>query len=589
MKAYIEIKNNHEDDLTKLNQQYNGISACRLLVFLILAFMVYKSFMSPDQWYILGALISLFSFIFCLRWHQKISTAKNVKKTLIDINNKEILYLKGDTLSFKNGMEYANTHHFYTFDLDIFGDHSLYQNLNRTNTYIGQATLASLLSSKCSKTDILLNQEAIKELSQKIDWRQMFAAHAILSHDNKDNYQKLMHWAQNPVNKSPKILYILSWVMPILFFVSLLIAYFKGSDYLQIVSTLFTFNLIILYSQVKNIKNYLIDSDQISSIIRQYGLMINLIEKEVFKSQKMKILQDKLKQTKGSVSGSIIELSNLISNIQSIQNLMGAIIMNGSMLYHVQVLIKLMEWKKNNAAHIHTWLDIIGEVESLNSLANLAHNNPDFCFPELNDAHQINFNQLGHPLISKEKRVCNEVTFQPETMIILTGSNMSGKSTFLRTLGINMVLGGIGSVVCAVKANIHPLPVIVSMRQTDSLSDSESYFFAEVKRLKQLIDQLTQEKCFVLLDEILKGTNSDDKQTGTIAVIKKMISKSAIGAIATHDLEVCKTTEQYPNQLINKCFEVEIIDDDLVFDYKLRDGICQNKSATFLMKKLKVI
>jgi DNA mismatch repair ATPase MutS len=173
--------------------------------------------------------------------------------------------------------------------------------------------------------------------------------------------------------------------------------------------------------------------------------------------------------------------------------------------------------------------------------------------------------------------------------MILTGSNMSGKSTFLRSLGINMVLSGIGSVVCAKEANVHPLPVLVSMRLSDSLSDSESYFFAEIKRLKQIMDDLEENAAFVLLDEILRGTNSDDKRNGTIEVVKKVIANKAIGAIATHDIEVCQTTKDYPDILTNKCFEVEIKNDDLHFDYKLRDGICQNKSATFLMKKMGVI
>jgi DNA mismatch repair ATPase MutS len=166
---------------------------------------------------------------------------------------------------------------------------------------------------------------------------------------------------------------------------------------------------------------------------------------------------------------------------------------------------------------------------------------------------------------------------------------MSGKSTFLRSLGMNMVLSGIGAPVCALQANVHALPLFISMRMSDSLSDGESFFFAEVKRLKMIMDQL--EKCvsFVLLDEILRGTNSDDKRNGTIEVIKKLISKKAIGAIATHDLEVCATTLLFPDYLVNKCFEVEIENNELVFDYKLRDGICKNKSASFLMKKMEII
>ena len=152
-----------------------------------------------------------------------------------------------------------------------------------------------------------------------------------------------------------------------------------------------------------------------------------------------------------------------------------------------------------------------------------------------------------------------------------------------------MILSGMGAAVCATKANVHPMPVLVSMRLSDSLSDSESYFFAEIKRLKQIMDQLENKPSFVLLDEILRGTNSDDKRNGTIEVIKKVIAKKALGAIATHDIEVCLTTNDFPDILINKCFEVEIIDNDLHFDFVLRNGICKNKSATFLMKKMGVI
>jgi DNA mismatch repair ATPase MutS len=234
-------------------------------------------------------------------------------------------------------------------------------------------------------------------------------------------------------------------------------------------------------------------------------------------------------------------------------------------------------------------MEVIGEFDKLQSLANFSYNNPDFAFPTLNANFEISFSNLSHPLLNENTRVGNDVNFQQQSFMILTGSNMSGKSTFLRSLGINMVLTGIGSSVCADKANVHPLPILVSMRLSDSLSDSESYFYAEIKRLKLIMDKLENNRAFVLLDEILRGTNSDDKRNGTIEVVKKMIAKNAIGAIATHDIEVCLTTNEYPNQLINNCFEVEIINDDLHFDYKLREGICKNKSATFLMKKMGVI
>jgi DNA mismatch repair ATPase MutS len=275
--------------------------------------------------------------------------------------------------------------------------------------------------------------------------------------------------------------------------------------------------------------------------------------------------------------------------MDSIGNFVTAIVFNGTFLFNVHVLKALMEWKKEHAEALEDWLEVIGEFEMLNSLANISHNNTDFVFPTLNTNFEIDFSNLSHPLLNPKTRVGNEVQFQPQSFMILTGSNMSGKSTFLRSLGINMVLTGMGAAVCASQANVHPLPVLVSMRLSDSLSDSESYFFAEIKRLKQIMDELAGNPAFVLLDEILRGTNSDDKRNGTIEVVKKIIAKKAVGAIATHDIEVCLTTNDYPNVLTNKCFEVEIQDNDLYFDYKLRNGICQNRSATFLMKKMGVI
>jgi len=248
----------------------------------------------------------------------------------------------------------------------------------------------------------------------------------------------------------------------------------------------------------------------------------------------------------------------------------------------------LLNWKKYHAQNVILWLDAIAEAEALGSFANLYYNNPDFTFPQLNSNSKIVFKDLGHPLIKKSTRVGNDVNFTP-AFTILTGSNMSGKSTFLRSLGINMVLAGAGAPVCATEAIVHPLPVLVSMRLSDSLSDSESYFFAEIKRLRQIMDALEQERAFVLLDEILRGTNSDDKRTGTIKVVKRMMGLNAIGAIATHDIEVCNTAEEYPENLINRCFEVQIVDNELYFDYRLRDGICKNKSATFIMEKMGVV
>ena len=587
---YQKLKKQYSEDYNRLNKKYNLISTLRLLVTITLVFLIYKSFKTSDIIFILFSVSVFICFILLLKIHEKISWNRKIKKYLISINNDEIIYLKREGIPFENGAEYVDFKHFYSFDLDFFGTNSLFQNLNRTATYIGSKKLSELLLTLLENNEIKSNQQAINELSKKIEWRQYLLSLAKITKDSKNNYKKLIDWTEAKQEKIPKLLNIIFYITPIVFIVSIITNILTNNPFFTYTAfTFFLINLALAVTQLKKIKREIIDSDKISEIVKQYGLIIEKIENEKFDSKKLNLLKEKLIYKSGLASTQIKKLSSLFSNMQSIQNAMAAILFNGAFLYHIHTLNTLLNWKKEYSKHIKEWLEIIGEFETLNSLANFSYNNPTFIFPDLNKNYEIILEELGHPLIQKEKRICNDVEFKENNFIILTGSNMSGKSTFLRTLGINMVLAGIGSPICSTKANVHPLNVIVSMRQTDSLNDGESYFFAEVKRLRQIMDKLQSEICFVLLDEVLKGTNSDDKQTGTIEVIKKIISKNAIGSIATHDLEVCQTTNDYPNKLINKCFEVEIINNNLSFDYKLKDGICRNKSATFLMKKMNVI
>ena len=455
---------------------------------------------------------------------------------------------------------------------------------------MGKKTLANQLLSVLPNDEILENQEAVAELSAKIGWRQEFFAYAKVTKDNKLSYDALLTWSKFPSTSLPKWTDIVSYIMPVLF-VAILVAYIFTSNtiFLTYLTYIFIINLAILGTFLKRIQIEIANAEDIDKVISQYASLLEQIEKEDFKSKKLIDLQESLKYKEVNASVHLHKLSGLFSNMDTIGNLVAASLFNGSFLFNLHVLKRLLAWKEEHASVLELWLEVIGEFEMLNSLGNLAYNNPAFVFPDLNNESKIDFKNLSHPLLNSRSRVGNDASFHPQSFMILTGSNMSGKSTFLRSLGINMVLSGIGSVVCASEANVQPLPILVSMRLSDSLSDSESYFFAEIKRLKLIMDALEDKPAFVLLDEILRGTNSDDKRNGTIEVVKKVIAKNAIGAIATHDIEVCLTTHDYPNTLTNKCFEVEIVNNDLHFDYKLRDGICKNKSATFLMKKIGVI
>ncbi len=590
MEVYLSKVRQYSKIFTQINKRYNSISLLRLLSIFFCLFMLFYYIKTNEALYALSAFLSFVGFLFLMRIHSKLSFQKELTKAVLKINEDEIAYLKREKLPFENGIEFNDFHHPYAYDLDIFGEHSLFQNLNRTATFIGKKTLANKLLNLFSNETILENQEAINELKTKIDWRQDFEALAIVSTDSKNSYDSLIHWISFKNNSLSKVLIALSIILPTLFF-GFVIAYFITSKaiILSYVTYIFIFNLIVLGRSLKQIQSEIAKADNIDKTIKQYSLLVQKIELEKFESKKLIELQKQLVSKNASASSHLKQLSELFSRMETINNFVTATLFNGSFLFNLHVLKALLKWKDNYAHELEKWINIIGEFEALNSLANLSYNNPDFVFPEINSEYKIGFENLSHPLLNPAARVGNDTYFYPQSFMILTGSNMSGKSTFLRSLGINMVLGGIGSVVCASKANIHPLPVLVSMRLSDSLADSESYFFAEIKRLKQIMDALEEGPAFVLLDEILRGTNSDDKRNGTIEVVKKVIAKNAIGAIATHDIEVCLTTSEYPDILTNQCFEVEIQNNELHFDYKLRSGICQNRSATFLMQKMGVI
>ncbi|WP_330441528.1 MutS-related protein [Flavobacterium sp. C4GT6] len=590
MDFYSSRLTHFTQQLEQLKKQYNIISFLRLVAVLGILFFGWQLLKTEGDFvYLIGIVIGIIVFAFLMKKHGAISKARTRARALKKINIDEMTFLKKECIPFENGEEFIDFHHTYSYDLDIFGNRSLFHNMNRTQTFKGKEKLALLLLNVLPQDDILKNQEAIKELSAKPEWRQEIMAMGKMNKDNGTIYKKLIGWSKSNLKGISISSLIAAYVLPILLAFALIAYWITGNRYyLDVSGFLFVFNLGFLSTQFKLIKSEIADTTEIHEIIHNYGLIIEQIEKESFTSDKLKGLQQKLVLKNHKASEQIRRLSDLLSRMDTVNNLFAMILFNGAFLFHVHTLNTLLKWKKEHAEAISHWLDIIAEVEALNSLANLYYNNPEFTFPSLNNDYKVSFTDVAHPLLNVKTRIGNDIDFTPRFMI-LTGSNMSGKSTFLRSLGVNMVLVGVGAPICAAQANIHPLPVLVSMRLSDSLSDSESYFYAEIKRLKQIMDSLEEERAFVLLDEILRGTNSDDKQTGTIEVVKKMVARKAIGAIATHDIEVCNTTAQYPEDLRNSCFEAQIVDNDLYFDYKLRDGICKNKSATFLMEKMGVI
>lgn len=586
---YKKSKDQYGQSVEKLTARHHRISTFRLTIALLFLFAGYQLLNAPNLLWSVVCGVSFVLFFISIRKHQAIARERNLHRQLLRINDEELDFLHQRAVPFEDGDHFVETQHPYAFDLDFFGPRSLYHHLNRTSTYQGEQKLAGSLLTPLHAEDIPAQQEAVQELAEVIEWRQQFLAISRTQPDQQKIYDYLDKWSTQS-NQLGKGVILLSYVLGAGLLGSLLALIFTGqSIYFNIASFWFIGNLALLASQFKRIQKELLSVDRVDRVIRQYGLLIQHIDQQTFKSDRLVALQNQLRIDGQSAAQHLINVSQILGQLDSIHNGMALLFLDGPMAYHLHKLNALNKWKKTYGPAITTWLQTIGTFEMLASYGNLYYNNPDFTFPSINNAFEIGFKNLGHPLIPAKSRIGNDVTFDQEKFIILTGSNMSGKSTFLRSLGINLILASAGAPICASEGHLHPLPVFVSMRLSDSLADNESYFYAEVKRLHQIMTHLDQQRSFILLDEILRGTNSEDKRSGTLQVIEKMYQKGVIGAIATHDLEVCNITNTHPDYLINKCFEVEIIDDDLHFDYKLRDGICRNQSASFLMRKMGVI
>lgn len=562
----------------------------RLLIGLAIPVLFYFFLTTYHVGFLIGSLGLLVVFLGLVRIHVNLKNQREIVRALFKVNENEIDYIENGTLPFGEGNEFVDPHHSYSFDLDLFGKKSIYQILNRTSTFVGSQQLAEYLLELKSLEEIESRQKAVAELKDQLEFRQQVAAFGMARKDSREIHEELLEWSQLGISRIPKILVVLSYILPV-FTLTFLVLYIWGFNFPWGKVTLLsgTLNLVLVMNQFKKVKDELLNTTKIDLVLSNYSKIIELIEAQNFQSKKLQNLQETLATKEGKASQKIAQLSSIFSQLENIQNPVGSILFNALIMYHIRTMSNLEKWKDANLNKIENWLQVIGEMEALNSLANFNYNNPEFCFPELNQEKQMEFKDMGHPLLDEKVRVCNDFKYEDFRFIILTGSNMSGKSTFLRSLGVNIVLAQAGSAICAKSAKVHPMQVLVSMRVTDNLNENESFFFAEVKRLKEIMVKAENGPSFVLLDEILRGTNSNDKRDGTIGVIKKLIQKDVFGAIATHDLKVCDTTSEYPKLLANRNFEVEIQKNELHFDYKLREGVCKNKSATFLMEKMEII
>ena len=579
--------------LSITKKKHATISVLRLSTFIAFLLSWFWLFVKHQT---IGALLGttlVIVFLWLLKKHKKVDDKKFYLEKILELNENEKDCCNGDYSSFKSGDKFIDINHPYSYDIDLFGKGSLFQYLNRTITIPGEQLLAHRLSETPMEVEQIKDyQQAVNELTNEIDFRQEFETIGKLFKSVESETETIKKWLNlKPFFKRSLLVRMILYVVP-LFNLIILLSVITGVLGLGQLALVIVLNLTIIASRLKEFNVYYNLLSRSHQNLKKMGRLFALIEQHDVKSKKLQKLKETLFKNKRSANAQIQRLTKFLDALDNRNNILIGVILNSLFLWDWQYVIRIGKWQKNHQIDFEQWLYCIANYDAIISLANLNYNNPDFNFPKLsNQKFEFSATGMGHPLLDSEIRICNEFTINSDQRFaIITGANMAGKSTFLRTIAVNLILAGAGASVCASNMSYTPLPMFSSMRTEDSLMKNESYFFAELKRLQRITKELEKgKKLFIILDEILRGTNSEDKRKGSIGFVKKITDKMAHGLVATHDLELARLAEQQPDVFKALCFEVSIESNKLNFDYKLQPGVTQNMNASFLMKQMGII
>lgn len=589
---YTERLSLTEGQLQQVKKQIFRISMLRLALFIAGIAGLYFFFNQTTLLIVCICLTFLPLFIL-VKIHNRFFIRKEWLETQARIIQEELQALSGDYSSFEDGKEYVNPEHPYSFDLDIFGRRSLFQSINRTCTFFGKVRLAEWLQNHLhEKTSIEKRQEMIREISEHTLFREQFRVAGLVHHGQSSDGEKIQAWSQSPAQYlHAGWVKAFIWGVPVINSL-LLITSLAGWTSFSWLGLSFGIFLVLSFGIIKR-ATYIQETygKQLKSL-NGYARLIALAKAEEWKSAGMQELMERFNLNGQSPIQALQQLSKELDRLDLRNNQFLYVLLEGSIFFQLQEIVRIERWKVRYGQHISEWLETVGELDALCSLGTFAYNHPQYTYPELTEKPFCFLaTQMGHPLMPASQCVKNDATIPSRPFfLIITGANMAGKSTYLRTIGVNYLLACIGAPVCCERLRLHPNQLITSLRTSDSLSDNESYFFAELKRLKRIIDLLNQgQQLFIILDEILKGTNSMDKQKGSFDLIRQFMQLKANGIIATHDLLLGSLIKQFPEEIRNYCFEADIKENELTFSYKLREGVAQNMNACFLMKKMGII
>jgi hypothetical protein len=589
-----------QKEIRSLQKKLNGMAVLRLAVFGAFAWTIAALIRHYSGLLLLLTFLSAGVFIFLVNGYLRWKDQRRLVEKRRFVNENELALLDGAPNGFSEGSSWLDNAN-YLDDLDIFGSRSLFHVLNRTTSSLGDAELSRRLREPLlTPQGIEQQQEAIRVLAPQTDVRQLLTAtgllrratmqqSAIRENQNGLDKEKLRWWLDTPPRISNRPWLRIAIVGLILVNLYGLYLFFDNGNYTLVIAGIIVSRLL---SGV--LSPYILAQHQLisqkHSLLDQYAGILAVFNKAGTTGSG--ILQQLQGQTE-SAHSAIRRLARLSSYFDQRLNLLVNLVLNTFFFYDLFCMIALERWKIRNRAEFPGWIDTVGTVECLNALATFAFNNPEYAYPVpvAGPGLFIEASRLAHPLIPAARRVANDLTIgRDQRLILVTGSNMSGKTTFLRTAGVNLLMAECGLPVCATAFAFTPMQLLTSLRITDSLQEQTSYFMAELNKLQMIIRHLRSgEPALVLIDEILRGTNSEDKTYGSEQFIRRLLQYPCLSFFATHDLTLGRLEQEMPQEISNYCFESVIEGDELHFDYRLQRGVARNRNASFLMRRMDII
>ena len=589
-KYYQDIIDGSNCALSRLRKESFFVAMSRLAVFIATVVACFVA--EASALVAVVAVCGLVLFLWLAKLSGRIDGRKSVEEMKIERSRLNIdrLDLKFDNLP--EGSAYIDPAHDYAFDIDLFGKKSLFSLLDSTSTAVGSRKLADwLLHPEKVSSEVEERQAAVKELSENNGFRLKMASIGKIA-DDETSGDKTFDAAKIPdfsVNAVWRAAYrTVPFVYAALFALMAL-------DLLPGIFIFYFFLLVLAASGLQAKRVGKLHGWLAKSVRRMAGCseLLRAIENERFSSGILLRLQSNVRQDGSCASRQTSRLMRIINNLDQRYNVFGYAIMNGFFLWDMRQIDSASRWMALNAGKVAGWDDAIAGFDAFCALAVFRFNNPSYVFPTLDHTGNtvVEAVDAGHPLIPAGKCVCNSVERLPlHSFFVVTGANMAGKSTYLRTVAVNYLLALVGAPVFAKRMVFSPATLFTGLRTFDSLADGASYFFAELSRLQQLVKRAEcGEKMLVILDEILRGTNSVDKQKGSLGLVRKLVGLPVAGIIATHDLALGSLADAFPDRIKNFRFEAELSGGSLSFSYRIMPGIAQNANAYYLMRTMGII